>query len=240
MHFDEEFVKSLPDDWQHAIPRLNARLQEVLAGTESAQERHRAAEEALLLLNVYQKNKNLKWKVPALAPDIPHEHAVAIAKDVIGRYKTEAEEAIARMTRKAELDHYANLFSIALGSEFHYEFSEGDMARVQALVNELRDLIAASKDLRAEHKRRVLSRLEKLQSELHKKVSDLAWLWGELIEASVAARIMGENAKPIVERIREIASIVWPVQARAFDLPSNTPFRLPGQTDEEKPRGEGN
>jgi hypothetical protein len=59
-------------------------------------------------------------------------------------------------------------------------------------------------------------------SELHKKVSDLDRFWGLIGDAGVVVGKLGENAKPIVDRIREIADIVWQTQSRAEELPSGT------------------
>ena len=68
-------------------------------------------------------------------------------------------------------------FGMLFKTTFHYEFSQGDLDRVQGLLNELRDLISKSELFTAEHKQRILKRLEKLQGELHKKVSDLESFW---------------------------------------------------------------
>lgn len=39
-------------------------------------------------------------------------------------------------------------------------------------------------------------------------------------------RKFGEEAKPLVDRIREIANTTWHIQARAEELPSDTPPEL--------------
>lgn len=72
----------------------------------------------------------------------------------------------------------------------------------------------------------LLLRLEKVQSEMHKKMSDLDRFWGLIGDAGVALGKFGTEAKPIVDRIREISEIVWRTQARAEELPSNTPLPL--------------
>jgi hypothetical protein len=69
-------------------------------------------------------------------------------------------------------------FRVKLGSGFIYEFSQGDLDRVQHLINELREQISKVKTLKDEHQQRLLRRLEKLQAEMHKKVSDLDRFWG--------------------------------------------------------------
>jgi hypothetical protein len=67
----------------------------------------------------------------------------------------------------------------------------------------------------------LLSRLEKLQSELHKRVSDLDRFWGLVGDAGVVLGKLGTDAKPIVDRVREIAQITWKTQSRTEELPSN-------------------
>jgi hypothetical protein len=125
-------------------------------------------------------------------------------------------------------------FDAALGVRFHYEFSQGDLDKVQHLINELRDMVASSTYLEDEHRQRLLKRLERLQSELHKKVSDLDRFWGLIGDAGVVLGKFGENAKPLVDRITEISRIVWQTQSRAEELPSGTPIpKLEDRTDGE-------
>lgn len=113
-------------------------------------------------------------------------------------------------------------YRTALKANFAYEFSQGDLERVQSLINELRTHISSASGLENEHRRRLLARLEKLQSELHKRVADLDRFWGMVGDAGVVLGKLGKDAKPIVDRIREIADIVWRTQSRAEELPSGT------------------
>ena len=117
-------------------------------------------------------------------------------------------------------------YSILTETIFVYEFSDGDLKRIQQLINELRDIISESKEIGDDHKRRLLKKLEKLQSELHKKMSDLDRFWGILGEAGVILYNLGVNAKPMIDRIREIIYIVWRTQSMAEELPSDAPFSL--------------
>lgn len=114
-----------------------------------------------------------------------------------------------------------------------YEFSEGDLDRIQLLINELRDHISNSEDFDDEHRQRILRRLERLQGELHKRISDLDRFWGLIGDAGVALGKFGRDAKPIVDRIREIAEIVWRTQARGERLSSTVPFPQLGKPHEE-------
>jgi hypothetical protein len=125
-------------------------------------------------------------------------------------------------------------FNLLFNNTFSYEFSEGDLDKVQTLINELREIISKSELFTADHKQRILNRLEKLQSELHKKVSDLDKFWGLIGDAGIAIGKFGHDAKPIVDRIKEIANIVWRTQARTEELPSGStiPFLTTSISDD--------
>lgn len=123
---------------------------------------------------------------------------------------------------KLKVDSLRSKFRASLKSGFAYEFSQGDLDQVQNLLNELREQITNAHQLDKEHQQRLLRRLEKLQSELHKKVSDLDRFWGLIGDAGVVLGKLGNDAKPIVDRVREIADIVWQTQSRAEELPSGT------------------
>ncbi|ALP62794.1 hypothetical protein [Paraburkholderia caribensis] len=111
-----------------------------------------------------------------------------------------------------------------ISSTFAYEFSQGDFERIQHLVNDLRQIISDSQHFEQKHQRRLLLRLERLQAELHKRVSDLDTLWGLIGDAGVAFGKFGVDAKPIVDRIKEITAITWRTQSRAEELPTDSPF----------------
>lgn len=104
---------------------------------------------------------------------------------------------------------------------FFYEFTDGDVSRIQELINELRNKISTSVLYEEKHKARILRRLEALQSELHKKMSDVDKFWGLLGDAGVAIGKFGDDAKPIVDRIKELTQIVWRTQSHAEQLPSS-------------------
>lgn len=228
MYFDEKYVMSLPEDALAAIFRIledfHDRYRSFPAGSD---DEYDLVKEVSALLSAYVDREGLKYNVPTPTGDRQQD-----IKDILHFVDTHKKSLKTQIT-KLGFEQNQQRFRLMLGSTFHYELSEGDLSRVQRLTNEMRDLIAASDKLRPAHKQRVLNRLEKLQSELNKKVSDFDRFYGTLIELSITARVIGENCKPIVDRIRELASIVWPAQARAFDLPSNTPFKLPGESLDE-------
>jgi hypothetical protein len=139
----------------------------------------------------------------------------------IRRFFYDTKRSLDEHFTKLTVEKYKNKFSISLGRTFAYEFSEGDLARVQSLINDLRERISNSKLFQDDHRTRLLKRLERLQFELHKKVSDLDRFWGLIGDAGVVLRKFGEDAKPIFDRIRELTWIIWLTQTRAEGLPSD-------------------
>ncbi len=226
MYFDDKFLKSLPKKPNEGIVTICKEFERrwKLGGANYFD----LIIESFALISTYSEAYNLGITVPQITDDTTP-------------FRNNVKSFISRLLRdfnpkaySEQFEQYKSGFATRLGTGFYYEFSEGDLKRIQVLINELRNLISASEDLEAKHKRRVLNKLEKLQSEIHKSVSDLDTFYGSVIELSVVARIVGENLKPVVDRVRELVSIVWPAQARAFGLPSNAPFELPGQTEDDK------
>ena len=144
----------------------------------------------------------------------------------INEYLLALENYCVSESSKLKVESFRSHFKTALGTGFAYEFSQGDLDRVQSLINEIRDLIENTTGLEKDHQRRLLVRLEKLQSEMHKKVSDLDRFWGLIGDAGVVLGKLGNDAKPIVDRIKEVADIVWKTQSRSEDLPSGTQIPL--------------
>lgn len=155
----------------------------------------------------------------------------------VNLYITELEKHCVKEASKMKVASLQSHFKIAIGAGFAYEFSQGDLDRVQVLINQIRDLINETKGLQEDHKHRLLARLEKLQSEMHKKVSDLDRFWGLIGDAGVVLGKLGKDAKPIVDRIKEVADIVWQTQSRAEELPSGTQIPMLGTNKRSKNDG---
>jgi hypothetical protein len=167
---------------------------------------------------------------------------------VVGNHSNEGQQIAAllgalatkfrQQTETLQFESIKAQYAAALGKAFSFEFSQGDLDRVQALINELRKLLTETPGFEDSHRRRLLLRLERLQAELHKRMSDLDHFWGLVGDAGVALGKLGENAKPLVDRFAEIVNIVWRTQAKAEELPSgaslpqlghDTSVRLPPQ-----------
>ncbi|MEH6462502.1 MAG: hypothetical protein V7771_01075 [Shewanella psychromarinicola] len=155
-------------------------------------------------------------RIPDATPElgVNCQELLKYIEDVIGALKGHAT--------KLKIDSYKNRYNTALKNTFAYEFSQGDLDRVQVLVAEIRNHITENTSLEENHKFRLLKRLEKLQMELHKRVSDLDRFWGMVGDAGVVLGKLGKDAKPIVDRVKEIAEITWKTQARTEELPSGS------------------
>lgn len=181
-----------------------------------------------LLFEIYALITSLKdvGRITFIA-DTPNTRAsfpsiCALLHKFVIEVKEQLESLHRTQTNERRLEQLKNHFSLTLNNSFGYEFTDGDLKRIRTLINELRELITENSELDEDHKRRLLKRLEKMQSEIHKKVSDLNAFYGLAVEASVVLKKVGENAKPIVDRIKELTGISWNTQARAENLPSGT------------------
>ena len=192
--------------------------------------RHEEYVEFYFLLEAYLKNNHHKFESVELGTD-KNQNINRISNFFIYINEEFSNRLTSNSIEEAKAK-YDNLFK----NSFSFEFSKGDLEKVQSLVNELRDIISKSELFTAEHKQRILKRLEKLQGELHKNVSDLDRFWGLIGDAGVVLGKFGQDAKPIVDRIRELVDIVWRTQARAEELPSGTtiPMLNDGKSTEQK------
>lgn len=165
-------------------------------------------------------------KFPEL-PEIGHDNKDNLKKIII--FIVRVKIAIQSMIdEEALLDKKNQFFSAIeqkkkiLNKGFFYEFTDADLDRIQQLVNELRHEIKTSDLFEENHRTRLLRRLEAMQSEMHKKMSDVDKIWGLVGDAGIVIGKFGKNAKPFVDRIKELSQIAWKTQARAEELPSSS------------------
>jgi hypothetical protein len=232
MIFDEKFIKSLPGSPYSAIIRICDRYREEIAGYELASvDGRELIIETITFLKSFIKIIGLPNDISSLPLRVgEREEEIVEANDAIMRVRDNAT----RLNTESQMDLYENLFVTKYGSLFHYEFAEGDLGRIQTLINELRVLIVNSKELEEDHIQRLCEKLEKLQSELHKKVTDVDRFWGFLLEASIVLGQLGDNVKPMVDVIQKIVGIIWPAQTRAFGFSSDLPLKLLGESKDDK------
>jgi hypothetical protein len=126
---------------------------------------------------------------------------------------------------------FARGFGEKYKKDFAYEFTDGDVSAIQKQIDSLRIMIVQSKYMDDGFRSRLLKRLEKLQGEFHKRMSDLDRFWGLMGDAGVALGRFGNDAKPFFNRVRELLETVWRTQARAEELPTNSPLPELGQEE---------
>jgi len=141
--------------------------------------------------------------------------------------KVDIQPIIKKQTKCSNLDR----FNLLLSDEFSYEFSKEDISKIQTLINTLREEIKLSNLFEDKHKQRLLKRLEKLQAEIHKKMSNIDAIWGLVGDAGVVLGKFGKDAKPFTDRIIEIAKIGWKTQSQAEDLPEGSKHLLLENTE---------
>jgi hypothetical protein len=227
MLFDDEFIASLQNDPVNGALRIcDAAINKELYSEDDHYGTTWFDVALDMLLETYSLLAEiLVSKIPSININSPNiEGSYDETCENLFEYITEVRKILVPESAKLKVQAYRSKFRTSLGNGFSYEFSQGDLERIQVLLNELRDLIAKAHQLDKEHKQRLISRLEKMQSEIHKKLSDLDRFWGLVGEAGVAFGKLAEDSKPIVDRIREITHIIWRTQARAEELPSGVGF----------------
>jgi len=220
MLFTDEFIDSLKDDpIKGAIKICEIAFQDLNAkSSRNSSDHERLIEVCALLTELIESELLPVGELPKFSLNGNVQQDCSNIIDFVTNVRDECK----LMFSQLELQSKRSRFKAALGTPFCYEFSQGDMNRVQLLVNQIRDLISSSENLEADHQRRLLMRLEKLQSELHKRMADLDRFWGLIGDAGVVLGKLGTDAKPVVDRVKEIADIVWQTQSRAEELPSGT------------------
>ncbi len=123
-------------------------------------------------------------------------------------------------------EHFQALLDRSLG----YDLNERQLIELRRLVTELQAKISASRILVEHRRERLLKRLEKLQLELHVKVSSLDRLYGTAMEVLAVAQNLEAEAKPIIDVAGKIFGIIWAVQAHKDGsgmLQTIVPFPVP-------------
>lgn len=224
MLFDENFIEELKEDPIDGVVAICKRVYSEISDERDqwSKSDYEVLGEALALIDSTIESGLIQYEYrrPEITGDIDDDCSVVMS------YIRELEKHFSSQAIKLKFDRMKSTFKLSLGKAFCYEFSQGDLSKIQLLLNELREQISLSTHFEQEHQQRLLRRLEKLQAELHKKVSDLDRFWGLIGDAGVVLGKFGNDAKPLVDRIKEIAEIVWQTQSRAEELPSGTPIPL--------------
>lgn len=218
MIFSEDFFEKLPDELTQAIKQICDTFFDYFQYVDESHENYADYLDAFAALEAFILAHKLdnEFDIPEISEDRGKN------KIRINSFYTNVNSKISKLIEADQLESARFKYKAQLGSIFSYKFSDGDLSRIQELINELRDLINRSGIFESNHKERLLTKLENLQKELHKRVSNLDKFWGLIGDAGIALGKFGNDAKPFVDRMKEIAEIVWRTQASAEELPSGT------------------
>jgi hypothetical protein len=222
MLFSQELLESLPVLPIDGVIRICDRVLDVTADNrEWESSDYDAFMEGFALLTSMEAAKLII--LPFEVNDFEQPTSLASDCQALNAYFQKVRSEFRAKLTQSKYSQTKAHYSAMLGAGFVYEFTQGDLDRIQELLGQLRVQIRDSDMFTEEHRRRLLLKFEKLQTELHKKMSSLDRLWGITGELGVVLGKFGNDAKPLVDRFKEIMQITWRTQSRAEDMPSDSP-----------------
>ena len=222
-----QLIKTAKDgNYDSVLSGINEVLLSLPMGNAAMQYNKLIELTADIVANIQEETYFSHIKFPPL-PEIGHDNTENIKQLII--FVAHVKLAIQPLVDDEIGSNKRNQFLSAIENKkkiqnkgFFYEFTDGDLDRVQQLINELRNEITQSDLFEESHRARLLRRLESMQSEMHKKMSDVDRIWGLVGDAGIVIGKFGKDAKPFVDRIKELSQIAWRTQARAEELPSSS------------------
>ncbi|MBY6065206.1 hypothetical protein KUW17_00495 [Leisingera aquaemixtae] len=100
------------------------------------------------------------------------------------------------------------------------ELSKEQVREIETHISEAREKIRDSDAFEEKHKRRLLRRLEKLQAEIHKKISDLDVMLAGVTEVTAVAGQSAKNLNPVVDLFNKIFQIADSGNEEQLKLPA--------------------
>ncbi len=234
--FTNEELQDLPSDALEAAEIVCSRWRLFVATYAENDQRAKKYDEFLrwgalgqLLIDGYTDVFNV-IQPPEVGTD-PLKNINAVIESLSAIDKLTTSGLIKKRGDQAFDAHYTELAS-AMGHRPAYVFQDDDYSRMQTLINELRSLLSNSEDIHPDHKRRLLKRLEQMQRELHKVVSDLDRAMGFIVEATATLGQAAENLEPVMQRLDEMTKIIQ----RVVTFPTSfvnlfNPPQLPSSDD---------
>ena len=223
--YNDEFLDQLPQNPIYAGIEICKQYFQGYNAYENNELIYPACIDALTLLKEFCKAHGLEFQFPALSAE-KNNNCVTITNaihSVGARLRQMATDSETKEAEKKAFGRFASRFQTTLV----YTFTDNDLFRVQTLINELRTAVMQLKGLEEGHKQRILKRIEQLQQEMHKRMTDLDRVWGFVAETGVLISKFGNDAKPIVDRVRELSDIVWKVVVVTENLKGNPLPPLP-------------
>lgn len=228
--FTEEFIKQLPDDPLKAAAQICDAFFSLVRSLRDRKtpfrDYYNLCLEAFAFAEVFIEANGLDVATPHITADSPMQDNLDNIDALFQRWKDQTKEELTERDARNTLENARAQYRNILGKGVIYEFSDEDFAEVQELLNRLREILTKSKDFEEEHRLRLLKKLEILQLELHKKMSNFDRFWGFFVDSSIALRKFWENVEPFREDVKEVMRIVCRTQARAENVQNFLPTGL--------------
>jgi hypothetical protein len=239
--FSDKFAKSLPQDplegLQHLLNAADGAFNFENAEVEKLQDLY-------ALVSTYMDERN-----PSVSPLPPLANLSSESKSHERQqfhmaFSTLGQQIKNSLRIRENGRRYEQLrvsYAGRFGKSIIYTLDDSQLHLIQTLINELRDRIGAARELKEEHRRRLLDRLEAMQRELNHRMSNFDRFAGLMLDVMPLAKAFGENIKPITDRCTELGNVIAQI-TMAFHgypvLPHMTSKRLllPGETQDDKPK----
>jgi hypothetical protein len=161
-YFTDEFLETLPNEtWAglEAICNKFTEFDSALIDSDLSSgdhiEYYNEYIDALAIIEAFSRSKGLKVNAPEIQTK---DVTINSIRHFIYAIQKEVEQNVGKVEKERARDRFARHFEGA----FHYKFTEGDITRIQTILNGLRSCIAVSTILETDLKARILARLEKL------------------------------------------------------------------------------
>jgi len=225
--YTDEFIENLPKDPKLGIYEICNHYTDKIKKLGSTNNSTGHSIEFIALMNEYltiNELNNIKQNLNKI-----DRYDNSIVYGFANRLKEELKKHKIKIETDDSIKKSSERFSSKLRNTFKYTLKDEEINTIQNVLNTLREMINTSEDFEDEHRRRLLKRINELQTELNKEMSTFDHFWGLVIESGVAIGKFGKEAKPFVKLLKELKEVVWGAQARAESLPDNSedPFLLP-------------
>lgn len=222
--FSDEFIDKLPNDLVEGVVHVGHTFYHNYKTIKTGANTLEECISVHSILYNYLKNHGVD---PGQEPSFNLDTDKLI--ESVNRYIRPIYDKYSAMQRERKAKEKFEEINAKISSKFDnyiiYDLSEFQIKEIQNLINELRDKINDCEEFENSHRQRILYKLEKLQSEIHLKMTDFDKIYGFVVEM----RFMYENykeAKPLFDLAVKIANVAIDAMAIANGLPAPSLFKL--------------
>jgi len=217
----DDFFKTLKDDPVEQIMEITRVFNAWNVGNKNIPARntkHKEYVNAYYVLVQYCNEVEMPVASLKFSPDDVQKN-ITDTINFFGKVRQQCAAILSRKKIGSELDEAKAEADELFGKGFLYKFTDDDLNNIQKHIDELRGLLQKSHSIKKDHKERLLNKLEKLQSELHKSMTTVDRFWGVFGELIIYTKRFGEAGKPIFDVLKGLIQIVINAQSMTAGLP---------------------